>query len=185
MDIMQRPRRLRKTQIIRDMVRETSLSVKELIYPMFIVEGENIKEEIPSLKDCYHYSVDKIEDEINELKSLGICAVILFGIPAYKDECGSSAYNENGIVQKAVKKIKEIDEKFYVITDVCMCQYTSHGHCGILKGGYVQNDETLEYLAKIALSHAKAGADMVAPSDMMDARVGKIRERLDKTIMKM
>lgn len=180
MDIMQRPRRLRKTQIIRDMVRETSLSVKELIYPMFIVEGENIKEEINSLKDCYHYSVDKIEDEINELKSLGICAVILFGIPSYKDECGSSAYDENGIVQKAVKKIKEIDENFYVITDVCMCQYTSHGHCGILKEGYVQNDETLEYLAKIALSHAKAGADMVAPSDMMDARVGKIRKCLDE-----
>lgn len=180
-NIIKRPRRLRKNEIIRDMIRETNLSVKNLIYPIFVVEGNNIKTEIPSLKNCYHYSVDRLEEEINELKSLGINSVILFGIPEHKDDIASSAYDKDGIVQKAVRKIKSIDKEFYVITDVCMCQYTSHGHCGILsEDGYVKNDETLKYLSKIALSHAISGADMVAPSDMMDARVGEIRETLDK-----
>lgn len=180
-NIIKRPRRLRKNEIIRDMIRETNLSVKNLIYPIFVVEGNNIKTEIPSLKNCYHYSVDRLEEEINELKSLGINSVILFGIPEHKDDIASSAYDKDGIVQKAIRKIKSIDKEFYVITDVCMCQYTSHGHCGILsEDGYVKNDETLKYLSKIALSHAISGADMVAPSDMMDARVGEIRETLDK-----
>lgn len=179
--IIQRPRRLRINQNIRDMVRETTLSVKDLIYPIFVVEGENIKSEIPSLKDCYHYSIDRLEEEIIELKKLGINSVILFGIPNHKDDIASSAYDENAVVQKAIKKIKSIDKDIYVITDVCMCQYTSHGHCGILsEDGYVKNDESIKYIAKIALSHAKAGADMVAPSDMMDARVGEIRKVLDE-----
>lgn len=178
--ITKRPRRLRSSQTIRDMVRETSLSAKHLIYPLFVVEGENIKSPIPSLPDCYHYSLDKLEDEIKELKSLGLNSVLLFGLPKYKDEQASSAYENDGIVQRAVKKIKEIDENFFVITDVCMCAYTSHGHCGIVsKSGIVKNDESIEILAKIALSHALAGSDMVAPSDMMDFRVGAIREKLD------
>lgn len=179
-DNLRRQRRLRVNSQIRAMVRETSISKEQLIYPLFVVEGENIKSEIPALPDCYHYSIDKLEDEIKELKSLGLNSVLLFGLPEHKDELGSSAYDNNGIVQRAIKKIKEIDPDFYVITDVCMCQYTSHGHCGVLsKSGYVKNDETIELLAKIALSHAIAGADMVAPSDMMDFRVGAIREKLD------
>lgn len=179
-DNLRRMRRLRVNSQIRAMVRETSISKEQLIYPLFVVEGENIKSEIPALPDCYHYSIDKLEDEIKELKSLGLSSVLLFGLPEKKDEVGSSAYDNNGIVQRAIKKIKEIDPDFYVITDVCMCQYTSHGHCGVLsKSGYVKNDETIELLAKTALSHAIAGADMVAPSDMMDFRVGAIREKLD------
>lgn len=179
-DNLRRQRRLRVNSQIRAMVRETSISKEQLIYPLFVVEGENIKSEIPALPDCYHYSIDKLEDEIKELKSLGLSSVLLFGLPEKKDEVGSSAYDNNGIVQRAIKKIKEIDPDFYVITDVCMCQYTSHGHCGVLsKSGYVKNDETIELLAKTALSHAIAGADMVAPSDMMDFRVGAIREKLD------
>ena len=162
------------------MIRETSISKEQLIYPLFIVEGEDIKSEIPALPDCYHYSIDRLEDEINQLKNLGLNSVILFGLPNHKDELGSSSYDNNGIIQRAIKKIKEIDPNFYVITDVCMCQYTSHGHCGIIsKSGYVKNDETIELLSKIALSHAISGADMVAPSDMMDFRVGAIREKLD------
>ena len=132
------------------------------------------------MKDCYHYSVDMLEDEIKELLSLGIKSVLLFGIPEHKDEIASSAYDDMGVVQQAIKKIKSITSDIYVITDVCMCAYTSHGHCGILKDDYVQNDETIEYIAKIAVSHAKAGADMVAPSDMMDGRIGKIRQLLDE-----
>lgn len=178
--MLRRPRRLRKSAAIRDLVRETVLNVNDLIYPLFVVEGENIKEEIPSLPDVYHFSLDKLEEEIKEIKELGIQHVILFGIPDEKDSFGKEAYNDNGIVQKAVRKIKEIDSNMCVTTDVCMCQYTSHGHCGILtEKGYVDNDQTLEYLTKIAVSHAKAGADMVAPSDMMDGRIQAMREGLD------
>ena len=178
--MLRRPRRLRASSAIRDLVRETVLNINDLIYPIFVVEGENIKEEIPSLPDVYHFSLDKLEDEIKELKELGIQHVILFGIPDEKDPCGKEAYNDEGIVQKAIRKIKEIDPSMCVTTDVCMCQYTSHGHCGILtEKGYVDNDETLGYLTKIAVSHAKAGADMVAPSDMMDGRIQAMREGLD------
>jgi porphobilinogen synthase len=144
------------------------------------VEGTNIKSEIPSMPACYHYSIDRLNEEIKELKTLGINYVLLFGVPNLKDELGSSAYDNNGIVQRAIKEIKRVNPNMYVITDVCMCQYTSHGHCGILdKNGSVLNDETLEYLSKIALSHVKAGADMVAPSDMMDFRIAHMRKSLD------
>lgn len=178
--MLNRSRRLRFNESIRDLVRETELSAKDFIYPIFVVEGENIKREISSLPDCYHYSVDMLEEIINEVKDAGVRGVLLFGIPNHKDSCGSEAYNDNGIVQRAIRKIKEIDKNMYVITDVCMCEYTDHGHCGILDGDYVDNDKTLEYLAKISVSHAKAGSDMIAPSDMMDGRIGFIREALDK-----
>ncbi len=176
-----RMRRLRENELTRNLIRETHLSKDDLIYPLFAVEGTNIKREIPAMEGCYHYSVDKLKDEIDELKSLGINYVLLFGVPDFKDELGSSAYDENGIVQKAVREIKRICPDMYVITDVCMCQYTSHGHCGILdEKGHVLNDETLEYLSKIALSHAASGADMVAPSDMMDFRIAHMRKSLDE-----
>jgi porphobilinogen synthase len=181
--MLRRPRRLRANNAIRNLVRETKLNIEDLIYPLFIVEGENIKNEISSLPDVYHFSVDMLEDEIRELKELGIEHVLLFGVPHdhEKDPIGSEGYNDNGIVQRAIRKIKEIDSEMNVITDVCMCEYTSHGHCGILTdGGYVDNDKTLEYLSKIAVSHVKAGADMVAPSDMMDGRIKAIRQALDK-----
>ena len=181
--MLRRPRRLRANKAIRNLVRETKLNVEDLIYPLFIIEGEGIKSEISSLPDVYHFSLDMLEDEIKEIKDLGIEHVILFGIPNdhEKDEYGSEAYNDNGIIQRAIRKIKEIDSEMNVITDVCMCEYTSHGHCGILnEKGYVKNDVTLEYLTKIAVSHAKAGADMVAPSDMMDGRIATLREGLDE-----
>ncbi len=179
--MLRRPRRLRKSAAIRDLVRETVLNVNDLIYPLFVVEGENIKEEIPSLPEVYHFSIDKLEEEIKEVRGLGIQHVLLFGVPDEKDPFGKEAYNDNGIVQQAIRKIKEIDPDMCVTTDVCMCQYTSHGHCGILTDkGYVDNDQTLEYLTKIAVSHAKAGADIVAPSDMMDGRIQAMREGLDK-----
>lgn len=175
-----RPRRLRRNSSIRNMVRETNLLVDDLIYPLFLVEGSGIKEEISSLPDVYHLSIDKLEKEINELKELGINSVILFGVPDNKDSVGSEAYNVEGIVQKGIREIKRIDKDFFIITDICMCQFTDHGHCGILTDeGYVENDTTLKYLDKIAISHAKAGADMVAPSDMMDGRIGSMRIALD------
>ncbi len=176
-----RMRRIRNNKILREMTQETSLDVKDFIYPLFVVEGENIKREIPSFVDQYHYSVDMLDAEIKELESLGIRAVILFGIPDKKDSVGSGAYDENGIVQRAVREIKKKHPDFIVITDVCMCEYTDHGHCGILDDcGCVINDETIKYIARTALSHAKAGADIVAPSDMMDFRVRAIREALDE-----
>ncbi|MFR7836291.1 MAG: porphobilinogen synthase [Ezakiella sp.] len=176
-----RMRRIRNNKILREMTQETSLDVRDFIYPLFVVEGENIKREIPSLVDQYHYSVDMLDAEIKELESLGIRAVILFGIPDKKDSVGSGAYDENGIVQRAVREIKKKHPDFIVITDVCMCEYTDHGHCGILDDcGCVINDETIKYIARTALSHAKAGADIVAPSDMMDFRVRAIREALDE-----
>lgn len=175
-----RNRRLRESSAIRDLVRETVLSAKDFIYPIFAVEGENIKEEIASLPGNYHYSIDRLHEVIAEVKACGIRGVLVFGVPDSKDEIASSAFDKNGIVQKAVRKIREIAPELWVITDVCMCQYTSHGHCGIIDGTKVDNDKSLEYLAKIALSHAEAGADMVAPSDMMDGRVMAIRDILDE-----
>lgn len=173
-----RGRRLRRNETIRRMVRETKLSLDDLIYPLFIVEGAGIKKEVSSMPNVYQMSIDNIVKECEELEKMGIPAVILFGIPNHKDELGSEAYNDDGIIQKAIKSIKQ-NTKLYVITDVCMCEYTSHGHCGIIKDGDVDNDTTLKYLAMEALSHAKAGADMVAPSDMMDGRVAVIRDTLD------
>jgi len=175
-----RPRRLRRTENIRSLVRETHLSVNDLIYPLFICEGKNIKQEVKSMPEVYRFSIDKALEEIKEATQLRIKAVLLFGIPDKKDEVGTSAYMEKGIIQKAVRAIKDKFPELIVITDVCLCEYTSHGHCGIIKNGEVDNDLTLEVLAKIAVSHAKAGADIVAPSDMMDGRVGRIREALDE-----
>lgn len=180
-----RMRRIRENKILREMTKETSLEISDFIYPLFVVEGENIKKEIPSMPDCYHFSIDKLEDEIKEIVDLGIRAVILFGIPNKKDDHGSEAYAEDGIIQKAVRKIKKINKDLLVITDVCMCEYTDHGHCGILdENGQVLNDETVSYIAKIALSHAKAGADIIAPSDMMDFRIKAIRKILDENNFK-
>lgn len=178
--MFQRNRRLRTNSAIRDLVRENTLSAMDFIYPIFVVEGENIKKEIESIPGNYHYSLDKLEEVISEVESRGVRGIILFGIPEHKDSCGSEAFNEEGIVQRAIKKVKSITNKLLVITDVCMCQYTSHGHCGIVKGEEIDNDATLEYIGKIALSHAKAGADMVAPSDMMDGRIHIIRNILDR-----
>lgn len=181
MEILNRPRRLRKNEIIRSLIRETKLSIEDFIYPIFVQEGTGIKEEIPSMEGIYRYSVDKVLKEIEEVESLGIEAILLFGIPENKDEFGTEGYTEDGIIQRAVREIKKVFPQMYVITDVCMCEYTSHGHCGILlENGYVDNDKTLEYLGKIALSHARAGADMVAPSDMMDGRIEYIRNCLDE-----
>lgn len=179
MNLVHRGRRLRYNSGIRNLVRETGLNVNDLIYPIFLVEGECIKKEIPALTGQYYYSIDMLEAEINEITELGIPAVILFGLPAYKDEKASSAYLQDGIIQRGIRKFKEINSEIVVITDVCLCQYTSHGHCGVVCDGVVHNDKSVELLAKTALSHAKAGADMVAPSDMMDGRVGAIRSTLD------
>ncbi len=175
-----RPRRLRRTETLRAMVRETSLDARDLIYPMFVEFGEGVRREVSSMPGVFNISLDQLPAEIDELKALGIPAVILFGIPETKDEAGSGAFAEDGIVQQAIRTIKEHDPDFYVITDVCMCEYTSHGHCGALdEHGCVINDITLEMLASTAVSHAEAGADMVAPSDMMDGRVAAIRAALD------
>jgi porphobilinogen synthase len=162
------------------MVRETVLSVDDLIYPLFVVHGQGVRMEIPSMPGNYHWSIDMLSAEAEEIAALGIPAVILFGLPAVKDEVGSEDYDEHGIVQRAIRTIKEAVPDLVVVTDVCMCEYTSHGHCGIVRDGYVQNDETLEYLAKAALSHAAAGADIVAPSGMIDGQVWAIREALDE-----
>ncbi|GAK48947.1 delta-aminolevulinic acid dehydratase [Candidatus Moduliflexus flocculans] len=174
-----RHRRLRLTPAIRDLVRETVLTPLDFIYPLFVVEGKNIKQEIPSLPGNYHLSVDRLPEIVEQVLTAGVRSVLLFGLPEKKDEIATSAWEKNGVVQQAIHQIKKLFPAIWVITDVCMCQYTSHGHCGIVKNGVVQNDETLEYLAKIALSHAQAGADMVAPSDMMDGRIFIIRGRLD------
>lgn len=180
MNLIQRPRRLRNGSVLRSMVRETRISADTLIYPMFVIEGTNIKEEIATMPGQYRWSIDRMDEILQELTDAGVKSVLLFGIPKKKDEIGSSAWTEDGIVQQAIRHIKQQFPQFYVITDVCMCEYTSHGHCGILCGHSVDNDQTLEVLAKTALSHVQAGADMVAPSDMMDGRVGKIRAILDE-----
>jgi porphobilinogen synthase len=179
-----RNRRLRTRNEIRDLVRENSLSPMDFIYPIFVVEGSNIKREIESMPGNYHFSVDRLEEIVEEINKAKVRGIMLFGIPDEKDCCGSEAYAEDGIVQKAVRRIKELDKNLWVITDVCLCEYTDHGHCGIIENEYVKNDETLEVLAKVAVSHAKAGADMVAPSDMMDGRVLAIREALDENNFK-
>lgn len=178
--MFRRGRRLRANSAIRSLVRENSLSVDDFIYPVFVVEGKDIKREISSLKGNYHWSVDRLEELVDELNEAKIKSVILFGIPEHKDCVGSEAYNENGIVQKAIRRLRELSPELYIITDVCMCEYTDHGHCGILNDHDVNNDKTLVYLGEIALSHAKAGADMVAPSDMMDGRIAYIRNVLDE-----
>lgn len=162
------------------MVRETSVSSDDFIYPLFVTFGKGVKKEIPSMPGCFQESVDEVVKSAKEVYSLGIPSVLLFGIPEHKDETGSSAYGDHGVVQDAVRAIKGAIPELYVITDVCMCEYTSHGHCGLVKNGKVQNDPTLELLSKEAVSHAKAGADMVAPSDMMDGRVEAIRLALDE-----
>jgi len=164
---------------VRDLVRETILTKKDLIYPLFAVHGQNVKNEIKSMPGVYQMSVDVLTEECRELEKLGIPAVILFGIPEHKDEVGSEAYDSNGIIQKAVRAIKKATKKLVVITDVCLCEYTSHGHCGVLDGERILNDETVELLVKESVSHAEAGADIIAPSDMMDGRIGAIRKALD------
>lgn len=174
-----RPRRLRINENLRSMIRETNLSVKDLIYPIFVVAGTNIREEIPSMPDCYHLSVDNAVELAKKIAALGIPAVEIFGLPEYKDEIGSSAWDMNSPVQKAVAAIKKSVPELVIVGDVCLCQYTSHGHCGKLKNNYVDNDETLKLLQKVAVSQAEAGADIVAPSDMMDGRIFAIRDALD------
>ena len=180
MDMTIRPRRLRKSETLRKMVRETRMDKSSLIYPLFVKEGENIEEEIPSMEGQYRYSIDRLPYELERLQKAGVDKVMFFGIPDVKDEVGSQAYAEDGIVQKAIREAKKQFPDMYLITDVCMCEYTSHCHCGVICGHDVENDKTLELLAKTALSHVQAGADMVAPSDMMDGRVAAIRHILDE-----
>ena len=180
MEMTIRPRRLRKSETLRKMVRETRIDKSSLIYPLFVKEGTNIEEEIPSMEGQYRYSIDRLPFELERLLKAGVDKVMFFGIPDVKDEVGSQAYAENGIVQRALREARKEFPERYLITDVCMCEYTSHGHCGVLCGHDVENDSTLELLAKTALSHVEAGADMVAPSDMMDGRVGAIRRLLDE-----
>lgn len=175
-----RARRLRISENMRELVKECSLSKRDLIYPLFIIEGEKIKKEIGAMDGQYQLSIDMLDDEIKELRNLGIRAVILFGIPEHKDSEGSESFNEHGVIQEAVRKIKSIDRDMIVICDLCLCEYTDHGHCGIIVDGYVDNDETLKRLEKAAVSQARAGADIIAPSDMMDGRVKRIRKALDK-----
>lgn len=174
-----RMRRYRKNQSIRDLFRKTRVFPEDLIYPLFLVEGSNVENPIKSMPGISQLSIDKALEEINNLTALGLKSVILFGIPQTKDEMGSGAYDDNGIVQKGIKAIKSAFPDLVVVTDVCMCEYTSHGHCGIIENKEVANDPTLSYLAKTAVSHARAGADIVAPSDMMDGRIRVIREALD------
>ena len=173
-------RRLRENKMIRNMIRENTLHANELIYPLFIIEGENIKNPIDSMPGIYQYSIDRLKEEMELIVQANIAGVLLFGIPAHKDEVGSQAYDEHGITQEAIRFIKKEYPQILVIADVCLCEYTSHGHCGLVKDGRILNDETLPLLAKTAVSYAKAGADIVAPSDMMDKRVATIRKALDE-----
>ena len=175
----QRPRRLRRTERLRSMVRETRLTADRLIYPLFIAPGKGLRREIGSLPGCFHLSVDEAAKEAREVEALGIAGVILFGLPEAKDPEGTHGYAENGVVQQAVRAIRSACPDLLVITDVCLCEYTSHGHCGVVEGEEVLNDPTLELLARMAVSHAEAGAHVVAPSDMMDGRVAAIRRALD------
>ena len=175
-----RPRRLRRNEVIRNMIAETAVNPNSLVYPMFVVEGEGVKEEIPSMPGQFRFSIDELLKEVAGYEALGLKSILLFGIPNHKDEMASGAYDENGIVQRAVRAIKAKYPNLYVITDVCLCEYMSHGHCGIIKDGDVDNDPTLELLAKTAVSQVAAGADMVAPSDMMDGHITVLREALDE-----
>ena len=180
MELIQRPRRLRSSETLRKMVRETRMDKSSLIYPIFVREGQGLKEEIPSMEGQYRYSIDMLPYGLEEVARAGVSSIMLFGIPGEKDEVGSGAYAKDGIIQRALREAKKRFPDLYYITDVCMCEYTSHGHCGVLCGHEVDNDKTLALLAKTALSQVEAGADMVAPSDMMDGRVAAIRECLDK-----
>ena len=175
-----RPRRLRADENLRRLTRETTISTDDLIYPMFVVHGHDVAVEISSMPGCYQYSVDRLVTAAKELVALGIPGTILFGIPKFKDAFGSEAYADDGIVQQAVRAIKDAGPELLVITDVCLCEYTNHGHCGVIRDGEVLNDQTLELLVKESLSHVRAGADVIAPSDMMDGRVGTIRAALDE-----
>ena len=174
-----RMRRLRRTAALRSLIRETRLSPAEFVYPLFVVHGRDVREEIPSMPGQHHLSLDRLPAEAEELRALGVRAVLLFGLPAAKDEAGTEAYADEGIVQQAVRVLKAADPSLVVITDVCLCEYTSHGHCGVIVDGVVDNDSSLELLARAAVSHARAGADLVAPSDMMDGRVAALRSALD------
>lgn len=176
---MNRFRRLRSSEEMRRLVRETTVLPKELIYPIFVAEGDDIKKPVDSMPDVYQYSIDNLNEILSRIDKSGISGLLIFGIPAHKDEKASSAYDDNGITQRAVRYIKEKYPKMLVIADVCLCEYTSHGHCGMVCGGKILNDETLPLLAKMSVSLAKAGADIIAPSDMMDGRVGAIRDALD------
>ena len=180
MELLERPRRLRKNLAIRGMVRETRVSKSALIYPIFVKEGHGIVDPIPSLEGQFHYSPDRVHLELEKVRRAGVPAVLFFGLPAHKDACGSGAWDDQGAVQQALRIAKREFPELYLITDVCMCEYTSHGHCGILNGQQVDNDRTLEVLNRTALSHANAGADMVAPSDMMDGRILSMRRALDR-----
>lgn len=175
-----RPRRLRRNEAMRSLIRETSISAANLIYPLFVMPGKGVREEVPSMPGVFRMSVDQLAAEVRDCLSLGVNHVILFGLPEKKDPMGSGAHAADGIIQRAIKEIKNKVPEMMVSTDVCLCEYTSHGHCGIIIDNMVDNDSTLEVLAETALSHAKAGADMVAPSDMMDGRVGEIRAALDE-----
>lgn len=177
---MDRTRRLRQTAVMRDMVRENHVRVDELIYPMFVAAGENLVQPVESMPGICQYSLDRMSEELDRVVEAGIPAILLFGIPDHKDEVGSGAYDDHGIVQEAVRRIKKDYPDLLVIADVCLCEYTSHGHCGLVRDGIILNDETLPLLAKTAVSYAKAGADVIAPSDMMDKRVSAIRQALDE-----
>ena len=179
MELIKRPRRLRGGETLRKMVRETRMDKSSLIYPLFVMEGNGIQEEILSMEGQYRYSLDRLPYKLEQLEKAGVNSIMLFGIPDHKDEIGSGAYAQDGIVQKALREAKNRFPEMYYVTDVCMCEYTSHGHCGVLCGHDVDNDKTLELLAKTALSHVQAGSDMIAPSDMMDGRVAAIRKELD------
>ncbi|NJD01987.1 MAG: porphobilinogen synthase, partial [Ruminiclostridium sp.] len=179
MELKKRPRRLRTSETIRRMVRETRISADDLIYPLFIVEGKDIKREIPSMPGVYHMSIDRFLQELGEVQGLGIPGVLLFGVPDCKDETGSGARSDDGIIQRALRVAKESYPQLLLISDVCLCEYTSHGHCGLVESGKILNDKSVEIIAETALSHARAGADIIAPSDMMDGRIGAIRSLLD------
>lgn len=172
-------RRLRVNENMRSLVRETSVEISDLVYPIFVEEGENIAEPIPSMPNIKRYSIDRIDEELDRVAESGVKSLLIFGIPKHKDECGSEAYNDNGITQQAIRHIKEKYDML-VIADVCLCEYTSHGHCGLIHGTEILNDQTLDLLSKMSVSLAKAGADIIAPSDMMDGRVGAIRKSLDE-----
>lgn len=172
-------RRLRVNENMRSLVRETSVEISDLVYPIFVEEGENIAEPIPSMPGINRYSIDRIDEELDRVAESGVKSLLIFGIPKHKDECGSEAYNDNGITQQAIRHIKEKYDML-VIADVCLCEYTSHGHCGLIHGTEILNDQTLDLLCKMSVSLAKAGADIIAPSDMMDGRVGAIRKSLDE-----
>ncbi len=181
---MQRMRRLRTTPNMRALVRETHIDVSDLVYPIFVIEGDDVKNPINSMPGIYQYSIDRIDEELERINESGVSAILIFGIPKHKDERASEAYNDEGITQRAVRHIKEKYADLIVIADVCLCEYTSHGHCGLIRGNEILNDETLELLCKMSVSLAKAGADIIAPSDMMDGRVAAIRKALDENEFK-